>query len=180
MAQHSPLLFLLHHCQPPLRNHFPPPPTLPPIDLWADCVPTTVLIQSDQHLPLPQIDHGTRLPIPATWLHSLFHQLYPRHLDLLEQAPPHYLAVFPCLSELSSFSQLNAFPHGHCYDPHISTKPTSITLYLIRGEKGGSECIKTRRERGRESRKRSEGGIQRLQKRGGGAAITEKIHGAHE
>jgi hypothetical protein len=98
--------------------------------LWADCAPTTVLIQSDQRLPLPHIDNTTQSPVPGTWLHSLLHQLLNRQPELSTIALPHHTQEFPCIDDTTSFLQLNAFPHGQCYDPHISPKPTSVTVSL--------------------------------------------------
>ena len=108
----------------------PPPPAHPNSpDLWADCTPTSVLVQSDYKLPLPIIDNHTQLPAPNTWLHSL-HQLLAQQAELASHATPQLLEDLPCLTDPNSFLQLNAFPHGHCYDPHVSLKPTSITLSL--------------------------------------------------
>ena len=109
-----------------------PPPTSQPAsdELWADCAPTTLLIQSEHHFPLPSIDNTTRTPTPGTWLHSLLHQLLFRKHELLEHVPPHYLEDFPCLTDTAEFLQLTSFPHGQCYDPHLSNQPTSVTVSL--------------------------------------------------
>ena len=109
-----------------------PPPTSQPAseELWADCAPTTILIQSEHHFPLPSIDNATRSPTPGTWLHSLLHQLLFRKHELLEHVPPHYLEDFPCLADTTEFLQLTSFPHGQCYDPHLSNQPTSVTVSL--------------------------------------------------